>query len=106
MQKAEGRRQKAKVCPDGFGIKAHPWHPRHPWSVWSAVLESRQSGESSLGLAQACQTPSTPKPHLLHPNFPANVSGMSTAAEIQAAIRQLPAAEARTVAQWLQEWHI
>jgi hypothetical protein len=31
---------------------------------------------------------------------------MGTAAEIEAAIRQLPAAEARAVAQWLQEWHV
>jgi hypothetical protein len=31
---------------------------------------------------------------------------MGTAAEIEAAIRQLPAAEARGVAQWLQEWHV
>ncbi len=29
---------------------------------------------------------------------------MSTAAEIEAAIRQLPAAEARAVAQWLQDY--
>jgi len=68
--------------------------------------ECRMQKFARFALAQACQTPFTPKPHLLHPNFPANVSGMSTAAEIEAAIRQLPVAEARGVAQWLQEWHV
>ncbi len=59
-----------------------------------------------LGLTRARQTPFTPKPHFLDLNFPANASGMSTAAEIEAAIRELPEAEARAVAQWLQEWHV
>jgi len=69
-----------------------------------AAVECRSFPAVCLGtgLPNAIDT----KTPLLHPGFPANVSAMGTVAEIEAAIRQLPAAEARAVAQWLQQWHV
>src|SRR2546428_820210 len=41
---------------------------------------------------------------LLQATFAVKVSTVSTAAEIETAIRRLPSAEARALAQWLQEY--
>lgn len=53
---------------------------------------------------QEFRLPDIQNPGLLQANFLAKVFTMSSAAEIEIAIRQLPTAEARAVAKWLQEY--
>jgi hypothetical protein len=55
-------------------------------------------------LTRACNFLILQKPRLLPPGFDANVFPVSTATEIEIAIRQLPAAEARKLAPWLQNY--